>query len=116
MNPDILLKRRRGLFQSLHVIQDGCSVCAHDDDIQLTLSFMFKSQAARQGEKFYLIESNQTLNRNQSNQSRKTLENSIDSITVRLIDQKRTGGAFTIAYVRFSKNFMANFVQAGYYI
>ena len=31
-------------------------------------------------------------------------------------EQKRTGGggAFTIAYVRFSKNCMANFVHAGY--
>ena len=35
------------------------------------------------------------------------------------VDQKRTktnmggGGAFTIAYVRFSKNCMANFVHAG---
>ena len=32
-------------------------------------------------------------------------------------EQKRTGGGggvFTIAYVRFSKNCMANFVHAGY--
>ena len=63
---------------------------SHDDnDIQLTRSF--KSQG--KGKSFILfietnrtvIESNRTFNRNQSNQSRKTLENLIDSITVRLI-------------------------------
>ena len=53
-------------------IQDGCSVCAHDD-IQLTLSF----ESQGKGEKFYLSKAIESI--------RKSLENSIDSITVRLI-------------------------------
>ena len=65
-NPDIQESRysseaQKGLVSSLHVIQDGCSVCAHDDMMIYSWLSRSCSNLKARGGKFLFIESNRTL-------------------------------------------------------
>ena len=81
-------KAQKALVSSLYVIQDWCSVCADDDMmiIQLTLSFMFKSQGKG---KSFIYREQSNANRNQSNANRTLIESNRTLIETNRINQEK---------------------------